>query len=130
MNAVAEKLKALGIKTPLLSTDTFATDAWGRVCEAEAVLRAEIEGCNTDFRTNGLWGVMFIIGSAANDLERFHIQPSYDDCWGVLRGLEQATGILDVFGRHEESLILNACGSLIGMAESRLKAGMENLRHA
>lgn len=72
---------------------------------------------------------MTVIGLAATELERFHSRPSYNDCWHVLRYLEQAAGLLHIIGSHDEELIWRACNSLLQMAHDTLNAGMEKLPH-
>ena len=130
MNTVAETQKAQTADARLLSTETFATEAWNLVCEVEAVLRAALTGRpEKTFMTNGLWGVMSIIGTAANELERFHKQPTHDECFHTLQSLEQASGLIHIVGCYEEDLIWDACIRLPGMAEDTLKAGMLELRH-
>lgn len=130
MTAVAEKPKAQAAKAPLPNTETFATEAWNLVCEVEAVLRALLAGRpDKTFMTNGLWGVMSIIGTAANELDRFRAQPSHDECWHTLQSLQQASGLIYVIGCYEEDLIWDACLRLLSIAEDTLKTGMQELRH-
>lgn len=101
---------------------TFASVAFHRASEAEAVLRTVAEDGSDDASNDAVWGVMTIVGILLNDLERIHSQPSLDDCQPVLCHLEQAIGILSFL---KGDVVLNAASTLLQASLTTLVSEME-----
>ncbi|WP_404299824.1 hypothetical protein [Alicycliphilus denitrificans] len=106
--------------------DTFASHAFYRASEAEAVLRTAAEDGDDSASSNALWGVMTLVGQALTELEMFHITPTYDQCFNVRCLMDQAIGILVFF---DDDLVVDAGGTLLVMARDMLVKGMEGLSH-
>lgn len=111
------------------SKDTFASTAWYRASEAEAVLRTVAEDGTNNTNSDALWGAMTIVGIACNELERFQFHPTTDDCNSVLCYLQQATGVLAFFD-DKGDIVLSAGETLLNMAMDILLQGMEGVSNA
>lgn len=111
---------------PAPSQDTFASHAFYRASEAEAVLRTAAEDGDDSASSNALWGAMTLVVQALTKLEMFHMAPTYDQCLNALCLMDQAVGILAFF---EDDLVVDAGGTLLVMARDMLAEGMEGLSH-
>ena len=106
--------------------ETFASIVWCRLDEAEAAIRAYAE--ETD--NPAAYGVLSIIYSAIDLLEKTHESPTADECFRVASHVEQAIGIMKYIVKAEADLLTDAGLTLLIVAKAILDDGRKGLQHA
>lgn len=106
--------------------DTFASTAWYRAAEAEAVLRA----CAESEITEAAWGAVTVLDCANEILSRTHETPNAKDCQTVSNLYSQALAIIELIQVETADHLLDAGHTIIFLAKEILDAGREELHHA
>lgn len=111
-----------GIPASSSSKDTFASTAWYRASEAEAVLRtyAEDAGKEED------WAILTVVNAATAILSRTHENPSDSDCNKAIAFFEQAIAIGSMVTDARPDLLLDAGLTILVLARDILEKGPEH----
>ncbi|GAB2532032.1 hypothetical protein [Simplicispira piscis] len=114
----------VGIPASELGKDTFASIAWYRASEAEAVIRACAE--NYDSR-DCVWGVSTILGACTDLLSRINEAPTCSGLQNASNYLAQAIDVASLLCSEVNGLpgeqLLDAGLSLMVLAKDILDAG-------
>ncbi len=108
------------------STKTFATTAWHRSVEAEAVLRTYAEEAGDDRS----WAVLTITQAATAILDRTHDAPTAEDCQSASNYFAQAIEVGCLFADVDPSLLLDASLTILVLAKEILDKGVEEMNDA
>ncbi|MFT3815231.1 MAG: hypothetical protein QM740_17935 [Acidovorax sp.] len=108
------------------SRDTFASTAYCRAGEAEAVIRAHAEASGHEHAR----AVLTIVEVATGILSRIHEAPGATDCQTASNLLSQAIAVGSLVTDDEPDLLLDAGLTILVLAKDILDKGREELPHA